>query len=101
MSFAIITDTSANVPLDLVRAENIQVLAIECDMSGVEKKQSYLDDAEFDSKAFYDAMRAGANALAICTISDQLITGEALTVEERETSFTDMIELALETALKI
>ena len=39
MSFAIITDTSANVPLDLVRAENIQVLAIECDMSGVEKKQ--------------------------------------------------------------
>jgi len=60
MSFAIITDTSANVPLELVRAENIQVLAIECDMSGVEKKQSYLDDAEFDSKAFYDAMRAGA-----------------------------------------
>lgn len=60
MSFAIVTDTSANVPLELVRAENIQVLSLECDMSGVEKKQSYLDDKEFDSKAFYDAMRAGA-----------------------------------------
>lgn len=60
MSFAIITDTSANLPLDFARSEKIAIIPLNCQMSGVDKAQSYLDDAEFDSKAFYDAMRAGA-----------------------------------------
>ena len=34
----------------------------------------------------------------MCTVSDQLVTGERLTVEERQNSFTEMMKLALETA---
>ena len=60
MSFTIVTDTSANIPLELARAENIAIINLNCRMSGVDKAQSYLDGESFDSKAFYDAMRAGA-----------------------------------------
>ena len=60
MSFTIVTDTSANLPLDLAREEKIEILNLRCNMSGVEKCQSYLDSDSFDSKTFYDAMRAGA-----------------------------------------
>jgi len=60
MSFTIVTDTSANLPLELARAEKIEILNLQCNMSGVEKCQSYLDADSFDSKVFYDAMRAGA-----------------------------------------
>ncbi len=57
---------------------------------------------EMESAALYmNAARSGKNALAICTISDDLVTGEATTAEERQTSFTDIIELALETAVEL
>ena len=57
---------------------------------------------EMEAAALYmNAARAGKNALAICTISDQLVTGEGCTVEERQESFTDMMRLALETAIKL
>ena len=44
------------------------------------------------------ALRHGARALAILTISDHIQTGEALPSEDRERSFGDMVELALEAA---
>lgn len=47
------------------------------------------------------AARQGKNALGILTISDHLLTGENTTAEERQTSFTDMITLALETAITL
>ena len=54
---------------------------------------------EMESAALYlNAARAGKNALAICTISDHLFTGESLPAEERQTSFTQMMEIALEIA---
>ncbi len=57
---------------------------------------------EMEAAALYmNAARLGKNALAICTISDHLITGEATTAEERQTSFTQMMELALKTAVKL
>lgn len=57
---------------------------------------------EMEAAGLYiNAARAGGNALAVCTISDHLITGEATSAEERQTSFTGMIELALETALRL
>lgn len=57
---------------------------------------------EMESAALYmNAARAGKNALTICTISDHILTGEATTAEERQTSFTDMMRLALETAVKL
>ena len=44
------------------------------------------------------AARQGARALAICTVSDHLLTHEALPAEDREQSFGDMVEIALEAA---
>ena len=54
---------------------------------------------EMEAAALYmNAMRAGKNALAICTISDCPFTGEASSAEERQNSFTQMMKLALEIA---
>ncbi|MBT8418672.1 MAG: purine-nucleoside phosphorylase [Silicimonas sp.] len=44
------------------------------------------------------AARYGRRALAVLTVSDHLITGEALPSEDREKSFGDMVEIALEAA---
>ena len=41
------------------------------------------------------AADAGVEALGIFTVSDSLVTGEATTAEQRQTAFTDMMELAL------
>lgn len=54
---------------------------------------------EMEAAALYmNAARAGKNALAICTISDSIVTGEATTAEERQNSFHNMMKIALETA---
>ena len=44
------------------------------------------------------AARYGKRALAVLTVSDHLITGEALPAADRERSFGDMVEIALEAA---
>lgn len=44
------------------------------------------------------AARHGRRALAILTVSDHLQTGEALPAEDREQTFGDMVEIALEAA---
>lgn len=57
---------------------------------------------EMEAAALYmNAARANKNALAICTVSDHILTGEATTAEERQNSFSEMITLALETAIKL
>lgn len=57
---------------------------------------------EMESAALYmNAARLGKNAIAICTVSDHILTGEVTTAEERQTSFTDMMRLALETAVRL
>lgn len=43
------------------------------------------------------AAEHGAESLAICTVSDNIRTGEALTSDERATTFDDMITVSLET----
>ena len=54
---------------------------------------------EMEAAALYmNAARLGKNALAICTVSNHLLTGEETTPEERQNSFSQMIELALELA---
>ncbi len=51
---------------------------------------------EMESAALYmNAARAGKNALCICTISDTIFGGEALSAEARQNSFTQMMEVAL------
>lgn len=54
---------------------------------------------EMESAALYmNAARAGKNALCICTISDSLVTHEECSAEERQSTFTQMMRLALEIA---
>ena len=54
---------------------------------------------EMESAALYmNAARSGKNALCICTVSDCPFTGESCTAEERQNTFTEMIEIALKVA---
>lgn len=55
---------------------------------------------EMEAAGIYTlATELGAEALAICTVSDDIRAGTALTLAERQSSFDDMIRLALDTAL--
>lgn len=57
---------------------------------------------EMEAAALYmNAAYLGKNALAICTISDHILTKEETTSEERQNSFTQMMTLALETAISL
>ena len=49
---------------------------------------------------YWTAQHLGKKALAILTISDHIFTGESLSAEDRQNSFHDMMEIALETAWK-
>lgn len=71
------------------------------------------DTAMFDTMAKYNvygvemeaagmfpiAAEHGVEALAICTVSDDIPSGAALTADERATTFDEMINVALETAI--
>ena len=67
------------------KLEKMQVLAAEMELAGI-----YGLAAEY-----------GARALGILTVSDQIRTGEHMSTEERQTSFGAMINLALETAVRL
>ena len=53
------------------------------------------------AQLYTTAAKFGVNALTILTISDSLVTGEATSAEERQLTFNDMIEVALESALNL
>ena len=57
---------------------NMGVLAIEMEIAAL----------------YMNAARSGNRALGICTISDHVLTGEASSAEERQTKFTNMMEIA-------
>lgn len=53
---------------------------------------------EMEAAALYTlAAKYAVDALTILTVSDHLVTGEITTAEERQTTFTNMIEVALDT----
>lgn len=57
---------------------------------------------EMETPALYmNAAEAGKNALTILTVSDHLFKSEELSAKERETSFTDMMEISLRTAVQL
>lgn len=54
---------------------------------------------EMEAAALYmNAAEAGKNALCLLTISDNVLTGESLSAEDRQLSFTEMMKIALEIA---
>ncbi len=57
---------------------------------------------EMEAAALYmTAAYLGKRALAICSISDSIVTGEALPAADRQNTFTTMMRIALETAIKM
>lgn len=89
-------------------------MGIKCRVGNVlSSDRFYNDDASSNSKwlkmgvlgvemecaALYaNAARAGKSALGIFTVSDHIIRGESLDAAERQTTFTDMMKIALEIA---
>ncbi len=61
------------------------VLGVEMEAAGLYMNAAYL----------------GKRALAICTVSDHLLTGESLSSDLRQTSFTEMMEIALNVAVNM
>lgn len=91
-------------------------LGINIKVGNIYSSDTFYDDAESSSKwnkmgvmavemeaaaLYMNAARCGKNALAVCTISDHILTGESTTAEERQNTFTDMMKLSLETAIKL
>jgi len=57
---------------------------------------------EMETAGLYTlAAKYKAKSLSILTISDSLVSSEITSAEEREKTFSEMIELALETAIRI
>lgn len=65
-------------------------LSLQKNMLGVEMEGAAL---------YLNAERLGKDALTICTVSNNLITEEETSSEERQNAFLDMIKLALEMAI--
>jgi len=56
---------------------------------------------EMETAALYTlAAKFNRKALSVLTVSDHIVTGEMTTAEERQTTFNEMIEVALEAAVK-
>ena len=72
-------------PASAERWRDMGVLGVEMEAAGL----------------YMNAARLGKRALAICTVSEHLFTGEALSAEDRRSSFTDMMEIALNTAIRM
>ncbi len=80
------SDTFYDDTTPAVEYRKIGCLAVEMEAAGL----------------YLTAMRLGMRALAICTISDLVYEPyESLSATEREQSFTQMMELALDTAVKL
>ena len=57
---------------------------------------------EMETAALYmNAAYLGRRALTLCSISDHLVTGEALSAQDRQNTFSTMMEIALETAAEL
>ena len=79
------SDRFYNEEMDKAKLARYGVLAVEMEAAGL----------------YAVAAKHNRQALAMCTISDHLLTGEETTSEEREKTFTQMMTIALETAVQL
>ena len=79
------SDTFYNKAGDTLKWGEMGVLAVEMETAAL----------------YWNAAEAGKRALAICTISDSIVTGEELSPADRQLTFTTMMEIALETAIEM
>ena len=77
-------------------------LKIDCKMARVHSSDVFYTDPKMESFAlFHNANVLGKNAACLLTISDSFVTKTEISAEERQNSFTDMMKLALETAIAL
>ena len=111
-SFAPIADYDLlQTAVDTAKEKNVKytvgnVLTSDAFYSDVDTTEAWVKmgvkAVEMEAAALYmNAARLDKKALCICTISNHLIAGEELSATQRETEFTNMIEIALETAVKM
>ncbi len=79
------SDTFYDASNTTMKWAELGVLAVEMEAAGL----------------YMTAAKLGKRALAICSISDSIVTGEALSAADRQTTFTAMMRIALETAVKM
>lgn len=90
---------SKNVPVAVGNILSSDTFYTDDDTANDQWKKMQILCVEMEAAALYmNAARAGKKALCMLTISDHLYTGEALSAEERQTTFHDMMEVALELA---
>ena len=103
----------ASFPLVKIAQAIAQEKKLRCAVGNVASNDTFYDDVsplegwrkmgvlalEMESAALYcNAARAGKNAMTLLTVSDELLTHKAVSSQERQTAFTAMMEVALETA---
>ncbi|NCE65715.1 purine-nucleoside phosphorylase [Pseudoflavonifractor sp. 524-17] len=103
----------ASFPLVKIAQAIAQEKKLRCAVGNVASNDTFYDDVsplegwkkmgvlafEMESTALYcNAARAGKNAMTLLTVSDELLTHKAVSPQERQTAFTAMMEVALETA---
>jgi purine-nucleoside phosphorylase len=64
------------------RYKDFGILAVEMETAGI----------------YWEAMASRKRALSLLSISDHIFTGEGLSAQDRQDSFTEMMEVALDTA---
>ena len=79
------SDTFYDASASTMKWASMGVLAVEMEAAALYMTAAYL----------------GKRALAICSISDSIVTGEELPAADRQTTFTNMMKIALETAVKM
>ena len=79
------SDTCYDASNSTMKWAEMGVLAVEMEAAGL----------------YMTAAKLGKRALAICSISDSIVTGEELPAVERQNTFTAMMKIALETAVKM
>ena len=108
-----------NIPIAMIRKAQHMTSAFKMDekmnmrASSVPSDRFYDDDPDSYKKwakmgilgvemeaadLYMNAAQAGKRALAICTVSDHIIRGESLDSDARQTTFTDMMTIALNVA---
>ena len=79
------------------RWQRMGVLAVEMEIAQLYMNAAYCSGKWKVESGEWKAEENGGKrkrALGICTVSDHLITGEATTAEERQTTFTKMMDVA-------
>ena len=79
------SDTFYDAAVRNMRYAKMGVMAVEMEAAGL----------------YCTATYTGKRALAICSISDNLVNGTELSADERQTTFTNMMKIALEVAVKM